>query len=306
MKKTVIIILAVLPIVLLITIAFAGRIFSLYNHVSVEKVTFIDENGEEFDSDFLFSVNVGETKSTSIQIYPELASNKSVSYTSQNESVCTVDANGNVTGVSIGTSTILVKTVDGSKTALLGIKVTAEKVSGVSFPTAELELIPGASHSLTAIVEPYTALNKNVTYTSSDPSVATVNASGKVTAVSVGTATITATTHDGGFTATCTVTVKEGEPLIRFDFTGAEGITQSGVGYVVTVDELDLTPYIRVLADDITISDVKFRILNGAEIASLNGNVLSFNSSGVVILLAYSGADDAPEHPIELRLLRTP
>lgn len=305
MKKTVIIILAVLPIVLVITIAFAGRIFSLYRHVAVEKVKFIDEHGEELSSDYLFKVNVGETKSTNIQIFPELATNKTVSYTSQDESVCTVDSKGNVTGISIGSSTILVKTLDGGKTALLGIKVTAEKVTGVSFETAELELIPGASHTLTAVVEPYTAINKNVTYISSNPAVATVNANGKITAHSVGSATVTVTTADGGFTATCAVTVKEGEPLIRFDFTGAEGITQSGVGYVITSDEFDFTPYIKILADDITVSDVKFRIINGAEIASFDGNVISFSANGIVVILAYSGADDAPEHPIELRLLHT-
>ena len=72
MKKTVIIILAVLPIVLVITIAFAGRIFSLYRHVAVEKVRFVDELGEEISSDYLLKVNVGETKGTNIQIFPEL------------------------------------------------------------------------------------------------------------------------------------------------------------------------------------------------------------------------------------------
>ena len=67
MKKTVIIILAVLPIIMVISIAFAGRIFSLYNHVAVEKIKFVNELGLDLDAGYLFKVNVGESKSTYIQ-----------------------------------------------------------------------------------------------------------------------------------------------------------------------------------------------------------------------------------------------
>jgi uncharacterized protein YjdB len=58
-------------------------------------------------------------------------------------------------------------------------------------------------------VTPSNASNKNVYWTSSDQSVATVNNTGKVAAIAAGTATITVTTKDGGKTATCKVTVKE-------------------------------------------------------------------------------------------------
>ena len=65
----------------------------------------------------------------------------------------------------------------------------------------------GSTTQLTATVEPGDAVNKNVTWTSSDPGVATVDANGLVTAVANGTVTITVTTEDGGFTATATITV---------------------------------------------------------------------------------------------------
>lgn len=82
------------------------------------------------------------------------------------------------------------------------------KVTGVSLNKDSLSLEPGGSEALTATVTPDNATNKNVTWSSSAPGVATVDASGNVTAVAEGTATITAATEDGGKTATCTVTVE--------------------------------------------------------------------------------------------------
>ena len=83
-------------------------------------------------------------------------------------------------------------------------------VNGVSLDKETLELEEGKSQTLTATVAPVDATNKNVTWESSDESVATVS-NGKVTAVAEGTATITVKTDDGGFTATCDVTVTKKE-----------------------------------------------------------------------------------------------
>lgn len=79
-------------------------------------------------------------------------------------------------------------------------------VTGVSLNTNALNLVTGGSDSLIATVAPNDATNKNVTWSTSNSSVATV-ADGVVTAVSAGNASITVTTVDGGYTASCTVTV---------------------------------------------------------------------------------------------------
>ena len=80
-------------------------------------------------------------------------------------------------------------------------------VTGVTLTPETLTLEQGESETLTAAVEPGTASNQTVTYASSNPAVATVDPDGTVHALGEGEATITVTTRDGSFTATCVVTV---------------------------------------------------------------------------------------------------
>ena len=90
--------------------------------------------------------------------------------------------------------------------------------STVTLNKTTLTLTEGGSETLTATVLPDNVANKNVTWASSDPSVATVD-DGKVTAVKAGTATISVTTADGAMTATCIVTVL-GETSLSITLTG--------------------------------------------------------------------------------------
>lgn len=82
-------------------------------------------------------------------------------------------------------------------------------VSGVAFSTNLVELLLGASYQLTPIISPADASNKEVSYSSSNTAVAKISANGIVTPVSVGSAIITVTTSEGGFTASKTITVIE-------------------------------------------------------------------------------------------------
>ena len=102
-------------------------------------------------------------------------------------------------------------------------KQIAALVAGVSISPENLSLKPGESASLTATVLPNTAVNRNVSWSSSDPSVASVDQSGNVTAHQSGTAVITVTTEESGFTASATVTVGVG-PITQMYF-ASEGIS---------------------------------------------------------------------------------
>ena len=84
---------------------------------------------------------------------------------------------------------------------------TAIAVTGVSLNKTSTTLAVGATETLTPTVAPANATDKTVTWSSSSASIATVSPNGAVTGVKAGSATITATTKDGGKTASCAVTV---------------------------------------------------------------------------------------------------
>ena len=178
----------------------------------VESGTIVPVTGVSLDKTSL-TLTTGKSGTLTATVAPANASNKAVTWASDNTSVATVDQNGKVTAVSAGTATITVTTVDGSKTATCTVTVEDEivtvPVTGVSLDKTSLTLTTGKSDTLTATVAPANASNKAVSWASSNTSVATVDQNGKVTAVSAGTATITVTTVDGSKTATCTVTVED-------------------------------------------------------------------------------------------------
>ena len=154
------------------------------------------------------ALEVGKTGTLEAKVEPSDATNKNVTWSSSNSEVATVD-NGVVTAVSAGEAIITVTTEDGAKTATCKVTVNAPQtvpVTGVTLDKAELTLEKGSTGTLEAKVEPSDATNKNVTWSSSNSEVATVD-NGVVTAVSAGEAIITVTTEDGAKTATCKVTV---------------------------------------------------------------------------------------------------
>ncbi len=155
------------------------------------------------------SLAVGDAEPLVATVLPANATNKNVSWSSSNTAVATVNASGDVTAKATGTTTITVTTEDGSfkKTCLVTVSAQTVKVTAVSLNKSQLSLLVNDSEQLTVTVSPNNAANKNVTWSSNNDSVATVDVSGNVTAHKAGTAVITVTTADGNKTATCTVTV---------------------------------------------------------------------------------------------------
>ena len=152
-------------------------------------------------------IPVNGTGTVAYSVLPENAYNKNVSFESADAGIAAVNSNGVVTGVSAGETTITVTTEDGGFTGACTINVYNQAVTGVTIEPSEAELPAGYSMKLTATVLPENATNKNVVYSVDDESILSVDQDGNITGLSLGIATVTVTTEDGGFTASAEITV---------------------------------------------------------------------------------------------------
>lgn len=170
---------------------------------------------------------------------PEDATGVTITYESSDETVVTVDAAGLVTAVGNGEADIITTLTQTSETAtgetatdetasksvvLTGMThvVVTTAVESVTFDDTEGILTIGNSHMIQATVAPENASDKNLTWTSSDTNIATVDESGNVSADGIGSATITATSSNG-VSANYQLTVKN----IVCSYCGGEGHTSS-------------------------------------------------------------------------------
>ena len=154
------------------------------------------------------TLNVGDTNTLTATISPSNATNQSVIWSTNNSSVATV-SNGVVTAVSTGSAIITVATVDGNYTATCSITVSDRTISvtGVSLSTHSVEMSSiGETYTINYTISPTNATNKNITWSSSEPTVATIK-DNLITAKGDGTTIISIRTVDGDFSDTCTVTV---------------------------------------------------------------------------------------------------
>ena len=150
---------------------------------------------------------VGETATLVATIIPENAT-RSVRWISRYSQIATINDNGVITALRSGSTTIIAHVGDNRNDASITVTVNAPiGVTGVTLNRTSANLNIGSTEVLTATVIPANATNQNIVWTSSNPAVASVNSNGVVTAVSLGSATITVTTIDGNFTATYIVTV---------------------------------------------------------------------------------------------------
>lgn len=151
----------------------------------------------------------GETRQLTATVLPENATNKTIIWSSDKTEIATVSADGLVTAKKSGTAKITAKTSEGNYQAFCTITVTKTSiaVTGISISDKNTTLNIGETKQLAAEITPLNATNYNVLWSSNNTAVATVSNLGVVTAIKSGYATITATTVDGGYNATCLVTV---------------------------------------------------------------------------------------------------
>lgn len=175
-------------------------------------------------SDSALRLNVGRTKALTATVLPEDATNKNITWASDDETVATVDSGGAITAIKQGEATITAMAQDGSdisgvcRVTVLSAadetinteKNTVETIvaKAINLNVTSLTLAEGVSSMLKATVVPERTTNKAIAWTTSNAKVATVSQNGTIKAVCAGNAVITATAKDGsGAKATCAVKV---------------------------------------------------------------------------------------------------
>ena len=206
---------------------------------------------------------------------PADASNKKVTWKSSDESVATVDETGKVTAIEGGTAVISVTSEDGNLTAEITVHVIvkAEKVEIVSDVT---ELKYGESITLEKSFTPVNTTNQNVIWSSSDPTIATVDEDGKVTGTGKGSVTITVTSEDGGFTASK-------EIIILFTHIESIKFTESEISALVD-EKVQLEAVIS--PEDASVKDVTYTTSNDKVAAVDENGMVTIISGGSAIITA--------------------
>lgn len=262
-------------------------------YTAIAKTTITDPLATAKSSSFLrtaavtmpnlsLTVGAGGTSTGSVAVSVPAGFSKfqdgTVSYTSTDTNVATVDSSGTVTARSAGTTIItfnakgikegadvsadpVIEDINGSCTVTVSAATTP--VTQVTLNKNTLSLVKDASETLTATISPDTATNKTVIWASSDATVASVDATGKVIALKAGTTTITATSASNtDKKAQCTVTVTE--PVVTKTLTLDKNTLSAGVGTPVvlkatlssSVSGGNVTGTITAVSDKPTIADV--------------------------------------------------
>jgi len=219
-----------------------------------------------------------DTYTFTATVSPDTATNKNVTWSSNNTTIAAVSSSGVVTGGANGTTTITATTQDGgftaSATVIVGVPVTRVTVD----PTSATIGVGGIV-DLDETVEPSTAANKNVTWSSSNTSIATVSETGVVTGRAAGTATITVTTADGGKTATSIITVVSGPQPVTPGFQLPSGVENPSLIVIPgTVGESGLNSAAADTVGQTTVSSM-----------AASGTYLVLTNSVVSNNLAYRG-----------------
>lgn len=192
----------------------------LHSIVEVEKVTISLPEGASK------TLKTGQTMQLSAIVTPSDATNTDVTWSTDDAEIVSVDINGLITaGAKSGNATITV-TSDADVAIKDTIVITVNNpVEGIVLDNTELALNTNSTAKLVATITPENATNKNITWSSNAENIASVDQEGNITTYSkTGTATITATTEDGAYSASCVVTVTKAPVIAGGVYTGSTAV----------------------------------------------------------------------------------
>lgn len=191
---------------------------------------------------------------------PADATNKNVTWKIGDEKIAILSVKGNVptvTGVKEGETTLTVTTEDGGFTASCKVVVADTPVESVSISPTSANILKGQTQQFTATVLPDLATDKSVSWSTSDPNVATIDANGLLTGVASGEVTVTVKTNDGNKTATAKVVVTvpaDGISVSATELTVYEGFSYGDLVVKVTPDGVTDSSFTAFSSDEAVVT----------------------------------------------------
>lgn len=214
------------------------------------------------------NLKLGGSSQLIASVLPE-KSNNQISWSSTNSRVATVDSNGLVSAVGMGSATIIARTInDITYNVNVLVGNYSKELRSILVTTNYITLSVSNSKQLAVAFTPADASNKNVFWTSSNPSVATVDKYGVVKAISPGSTIIKATSEDGGYTDTATIEVVNYDNIIE-----EKSIAFDSSSYTVGIGST------KSLIPIITPSNATFK---SVRFESSNPSIATVDENGVV------------------------
>jgi uncharacterized protein YjdB len=238
-------------------------------------------------------IEIGKEITIVANIIPIDATNKNMTWTSSNPDIASIDKTGKIHAIKKGKTTITVTTEDGKKSDIIELSVFEKeiKVESISITIAKSTLEIGKEITIVANILPINATNKNITWNSSNPEIASIDKTGKVHAIKKGKTIISVTTEDGKKTNSYEISIKEKVILIK-----TISLIYNGEA-IKKGDIINLT--VNILPDNATDKNLKWES-NTPDIASVNENgEVSFIKDGKVTITA-TNTDNSVKGLIEL------
>ena len=212
------------------------------------------------------TLTLGESIHIRASVIPNTADNQEYVLRSSNEEVISINASGMATAKSVGNAIITATSLDGNYEASISLEVIVPVVSIDLIPEEEQITIGSSSILLSYNITPVNATNKKVIFSSSDPSTATVDASGRVNFIKTGDVIITATTENGNFTDSIKIVYTGGYPL-------SINLEQKEANFDISNGTLDMKINYTISPADTNILNVYFSS-NNTSVATVNQNGL--------------------------------
>mgnify|MGYP002517809841 FL=1 len=319
MKKVIVAILLVLPFLLIYFISFTGQILSKYTHIAVERITVLNEVGDEYKEDDIIKIGLNDEFDLKVKVYPELASNKAVKIVNSDNSICQFDeGNLKVKGIQYGFSTFVITSVDKPSVRFqIIVQVAHDKLENfkvfafgkeITFDasntsTETISVTMGKTISFGSEIVPTTTLPiyRTLIWTSNDRTILQVTQNGKATAIAEGTVTLQIKSkkiNDDDLEIVKYVKIKV-HPLSDFFGVGFDVNSSTGDIVMVTDEMLDADGYFDLLsitkigADaleaGITKDKLQYRIESGSaafvDASQLVSGKIAFLQSGKSIVI---------------------